>query len=93
MEMIYEWLYENYYQPRAGEILDGYGEMGAIAAEAERRLLAGEGGDIERQDAINTLCRINGTAAFTAGVCFGGRLLMDAGFVSQAAVDGIPAVV
>ena len=59
MEMIYEWLYENYYQPRAGEILEAAGISpqergekldihGFIAiAEAARRLpeleQAGEG--------------------------------------------------
>ena len=67
METIYEWLYENYYKPHAEEILDAYGDMGPVAEEAEQLLLAGEGDTIARQDAINALRRINGTAAFAAG--------------------------
>ena len=89
METIYEWLYENYYKPHAEEILDAYGDMRPIVEEAERALLVGEGDTIERQDAINALRRINGTAAFAAGVCFGSRLLLDAGFVSSAALGGM----
>ena len=93
METIYEWLYENYYKPHAEEILDAYGDMGPIAEEAERALPVGEGDTIERQDAINALRRINGTAAFAAGVCFGSRLLLDAGFVSSAALGGMSVVI
>ena len=89
METIYEWLYENYYMPHAGEVLGAYEDMGSIAKEAERMLLMGEGDSIERQDAINTLCRVNGTAAFAAGACFGARLLLDADFVSSTIFGGM----
>lgn len=89
METIYEWLYENYYKPHAEEILDAYGDMGPVAEEAEQLLLAGEGDTIARQDAINALRRLNGTAAFAAGVCFGSRLLLDADFISSVALGGL----
>ena len=88
METIYEWLYENYYKPHAEEVLDDYGDMRQVVEAAERLLLAGEGSETERQNAIDTLRRINGTAAFAAGVCFGSRLLLDAGFVSSVALGG-----
>ena len=84
METIYEWLYESYYEPHAEEILDAYGDMRPIAEEAERALPVGEGDTIER---------INGTAAFAAGVCFGSRLLLDAGFVSSVALGGMSVVI
>ena len=60
METIYDWLYAHYYQPHAEEVLGAYGDMGAITEEAERLLLTGEGSELERQDAINTLQRLNG---------------------------------
>ena len=88
METIYDWLYENYYKPHAEEIFENGPEQ-EIAAAAERLLLTGEGGSIERQDAVNTLLRLNGTAAFAAGVCFGSRLFMDAGFIAPIALGGM----
>lgn len=92
METIYDWLYENYYQPHAEDILREGDDREALEA-AERLLLAGEGGHIERQDAIHTLCRLNGTAAFAAGVCFGRRSITDLSFISDIALGGMTLVV
>lgn len=89
METIYDWLYAHYYQPHAEEVLGAYGDMGAITEEAERLLLAGEGSELERQDAINTLQRLNGTAAFAAGVCFGRRSILDMEFIAPIALGGM----
>lgn len=87
METIYEWLYENYYRPHAGEVRHSEGDQEALEA-AERLLLTGEGGQLERRDALNTLCRVHGTAAFAAGVCFGWRSVLDMAFISDIALDG-----
>lgn len=92
METIYDWLYENYYQPHAGEVRHSEGDREALEA-AERLLLAGEGGHIERRGAIHTLCRINGTAALAAGVCFGRRSITDLAFISDIALGGMTLVV
>ena len=62
---------------------------GGITEEAERLLLAGEGSELERQDAINTLQRLNGTAAFAAGVCFGRRSILDMEVIAPIALGGM----
>ena len=45
--------------------------------------------ELERQDAINTLQRLNGTAAFAAGVCFGRRSILDMEFIAPIALGGM----
>ena len=91
MEMIYDWLYAHYYQPHEEEILRTGAEREAVAA-AEGLLLLGEGSDIDRQDALRTLQRVGGTAAFAAGVYFGRRLTADLACVAPVCLGGMTLV-
>ena len=73
MENIYEWLYDHCAPDR--RTFPG----SPFADHARRLLLTGGGSQLDREDAVETLCSAVGTAGFAAGMRLCYRMMTEAG--------------